>query len=150
MTSNLPFRIEGETIIEAFRHNLERIPDRPAMRRRTGGLGDSDVGGLWHRGPRSHGRTRRVGIGPGQQVGIFSNNRVEWHLADFGALANGSVTVPLYQTSSPEQVAHILGHAEARLCFVEDHELLAKVLEVRDELPKLDRVVVFENDGPSR
>ena len=55
--------------------------------------------------------------------------------------------MPLYQTSSPEQVAHILGHAEARLCFVEDHELLVKVLEVRDELPKLERVVVFDNDA---
>ncbi len=72
-----------------------------------------------------------LGIGPGQQVGIFSNNRVEWHLADFGTLANGSVTVPLYQTSSAEQVAYVLGHAEARVCFVENHELAAKILEVQ-------------------
>ena len=76
-----------------------------------------------------------LGSGAGEQVGIFSNNRVEWHLADFGALANGSVTVPLYQTSSPEQVAYVLGHAEARVCFVENQELLARVLEVGDELP---------------
>ena len=68
---------------------------------------------------------------PGQQVGIFSNNRVEWHLADFGVLANGSVTVPLYQTSSPEQVAYVLGHAEARVCFVENHDLAARILEVQ-------------------
>ena len=86
------------------------------------------------------------GIEPGEHVGILSNNRVEWHVADLGILANGSVTVPLYQTSSAEQVAYILGHAEARVCFVENHDLLAKILEVSDELPKLDRVVVFEND----
>jgi long-chain acyl-CoA synthetase len=56
------------------------------------------------------------------------------------------VTVPLYQTSSSEQVAYILGHAEARVCFVENHDLLVKIMEVKDELPKLDRVVVFDND----
>ena len=87
-----------------------------------------------------------LGIGAGQRVGIFSNNRAEWHLADLGTLANGSVTVPIYQTSSPEQVAHILGHAEAVVCFVEDHDLAGRILEVRDDLPKLDRIVVFDND----
>ena len=53
--------------------------------------------------------------------------------------------MPLYQTSSPEQVAYVLGHSEARVCFVEDDEQLAKILEVRDSLPKLDKVIVFEN-----
>ena len=73
-----------------------------------------------------------LGIGPGERVAILSGNRVEWHLADLGALANGSVTVPVYPTSSAEQVGYILGHCGARLCFVENDELLAKVLEVRE------------------
>ena len=86
-----------------------------------------------------------LGIGPGERVAILAGNRVEWHLADMGALANGNVTVPIYPTSSAEQVAYILNHCGARLCFVEDDELLAKVLEVRGTLPKLDRVVVFDD-----
>ena len=49
-----------------------------------------------------------LGIGPGERVAILSGNRVEWHLADVGALANGSVTVPIYPTSSAEQVGYIL------------------------------------------
>jgi long-chain acyl-CoA synthetase len=80
-------------------------------------------------------------------VAILSGNRVEWHLADLGTLCNGAVTVPIYPTSSSEQVAYIVGHSEARICFVENNELLAKVLEVREQLPKLDRVVVFEDGG---
>ena len=59
-----------------------------------------------------------LGIGPGERVAILSGNRVEWHLADMGALANGSVTVPIYPTSSAEQVGYILDHCGARLCFV--------------------------------
>ena len=108
-------RIEGDTIIEAFRHNLEQIPDRPAMRRRTAHGWETLTWADYGTAVREvMAGLAELGIGPGQQVGIFSNNRVEWHLADIGALANGSVTVPLYQTSSSEQVAYILGHAEAR------------------------------------
>jgi long-chain acyl-CoA synthetase len=85
-----------------------------------------------------------LGIGPHEHVGILSGNRAEWHLADHGSLANGSVTVPVYQTSSSEQVAYVLGHSEARICFVENEEQYSKVLRVRDELPKLDHIVVFD------
>jgi long-chain acyl-CoA synthetase len=136
--------IEGDTIVDAFRHNIRRIPNRAALR--------------WHRDSAwvaltwsEYGRAvaevvagmAEVGVSPGDRIAILSGNRMEWHLADFGVLGSGAVTVPLYQTSSPEQVAYILGHAEARLCFVENGGQLAKVLEVRDQLPKLDRVIVF-------
>ena len=81
-----------------------------------------------------------MGVGPSEHVADLSNNRVEWHLADFGSMAVGAAVVPIYQTSSAEQVAYILDHSESRVCFVEGEEFLAKVLEVRDQLPKLHRV----------
>jgi long-chain acyl-CoA synthetase len=149
MTTTQPFRIEGETIVDVFRHNLRRRPDRPALRRRTGDGWEMLTWADYGQAVREvTAGLAESGIEPGEHVGILSNNRVEWHVADFGILANGSVTVPLYQTSSAEQVAYILGHAEARVCFVENHALLARILEVRDDLPKLDRVVVFDNDVP--
>jgi len=141
-----PIVIEGATVVDAFRANVRSIPGRPAMRRRMRvgwetltwadyGQGVAEVtAGL-----------ADFGMGPGERVAILSGNRVEWHLADVGALANGNVTVPVYPTSSAEQVGYILHHCGARLCFVENDELLAKLLEVRDTLPKLDRVVVFED-----
>ncbi len=147
MNATTPVRVEGDTIVAALRHNVRRIPGRPALRSR-GAHGWETM--TW----ADYGRAvsevtaglAELGIGAGQHVGIFSNNRAEWHLADLGTLANGSVTVPVYQTSSPEQVAHILGHGEAIVCFVEDHDLAGRILEVRDDLPKLDRIVVFDND----
>ena len=138
--------VRGTTIVDALAINARTCGDQPAMRRRTDrgwevlSWGDYSaavadvVAGL-----------AELGIAKYEKVGILSNNRVEWHLADHGTLANGSVTVPLYQTSSPEQVAYVLGHSEARVCFVENAEQLAKVLHMRDELPKLDRVVVFDD-----
>ena len=147
MNTTNPFLIEADTIVDALRNDVRRIPDRPALRSRSGNA--------WHTmSYADYGRAvaevtaglAELGIEAGQHVGIFSNNRAEWHLADFGVLANGSVTVPVYQTSSPEQVAHILGHGEATVCFAESHDLAARILEVKDDLPKLDRLVLFEND----
>ena len=138
--------IEGATIVDAFRANVRRIPGHPAMRRRT------DTGWeivTWAQYGEAVAEVTAglvdLGIGPGERVAILSRNRVEWHLADMGALGNGVVTVPIYPTSSADQVGYILGHCGARLCFVEDSELLAKVLEVRETLPKLDRVVIFDD-----
>jgi long-chain acyl-CoA synthetase len=139
-------RIEAQTIVEALRNNVRRIPDRPALRSRV-------ASGWLTMSYADYGRAvaevtaglAELGIDPGEHIGIFSNNRAEWHLADLGSLANGCVTVPVYQTSSPAQVAHILGHGEASVCFVEDHDLSARILEVGDELPKLGRLVVFDN-----
>jgi len=139
-------RIEGDTIVQAFRTNLRRIPDRPALRRRVRGWETFTWADYGRAVSELTAGLAELGAAPGEPVGILSGNRVEWHLADFGVLCTGGVSVPVYPTSSVEQVAYILGHAEVSVCFVEDRELLAKVLEARDELPKLGRVVVFDDD----
>jgi long-chain acyl-CoA synthetase len=147
MDDTPPIMIEGATIIDAFRANVRTIPQRPAMRRRArdGGWEVFTWADYGQAVAEVTAGLSDLGIGPGERVALLSGNRVEWHLADIGALANGGVTVPVYPTSSAEQVGYILGHCGARLCFVENNELLAKVLEVRSALPKLDRVVAFDD-----
>ena len=61
-----------------------------------------------------------LGIGPGERVAILSTQPGRVAPGRLGALANGGVTVPIYPTSSADQVGYILGHCGARLCFVED------------------------------
>jgi long-chain acyl-CoA synthetase len=145
---------QGATIVDAFIANGQRHPGRPAMRR---GPDERSTAGGWEALTWSEyllaatqvaGGLAELGVNPGQRVAILSANRVEWHLADLGTLLNGSVTVPIYPTSSPTQVAYILGHAEVAVCFVDTHAQLGKVLEVRDELPALERVVLA--DGARR
>ena len=140
-------RIDGATIVEAFRANVRRIPDRPALLTRVGDRWETlTYAGYGRAVAEVTAGLAELGLGAGQHVGIFSNNRAEWHMADLGTLANGGVTIPVYQTSSPAQVAHTLGNGEANVCFVEDHDLAVRILEVRDDLPKLERIVVFEPD----
>ena len=145
---------QGATIVDAFIANGRRHPHRPAMRRcpderSTAGEWEAITWAEYLLAARQvAGGLAELGVDPGQRVAILSANQVEWHLADLGTLLNGSVTVPIYPTSSPAQVAYILGHAKVTVCFVDTHAQLGKVLEVRDELPSLERVVLA--DGARR
>jgi long-chain acyl-CoA synthetase len=90
-----------------------------------------------------------LGIKVQDRVGIMSKNRPEWVLADLGAIHAGAISVPVYDTLAPAQVRHIVAHSEMRLLFVANPELLAPIIAMRAELPKLERVVLFEGEPPA-
>jgi long-chain acyl-CoA synthetase len=85
-----------------------------------------------------------LGVQPGDRVAILSNTRAEWTLADFGTICAGAVVVPVYQTNSPEECLYVLEHSGAVAIFCEDEEQLAKLPEIRSELPALRHVIAFE------
>jgi len=89
-------------------------------------------------------RLIELGLEPGDRVAIFAPNLPEWTLTDLACASAGLVSVPLYDTSTAPQARHILGDAGCRMVFVGGNEELAKVSEVRAELPALERVVSFE------
>ncbi|MEV8180056.1 AMP-dependent synthetase/ligase [Cellulosimicrobium funkei] len=84
------------------------------------------------------------GIQPGDHVGIMSRTRYEWTLLDWATWAAGAVPVPLYETSSPEQVQWILSDADVRLLVVETEAHAATVEEVRDQAPALQDVLAID------
>ena len=141
-------RHDSATIIGTFRTRVEHLGVRPALRRCVDGRWQTLD---WY----NYGRLVRevcaglaaLGMKPGDRVAILSWNRMEWHFADLGVMSAGGVTVPAYPTSPASQLAYILGHSQARMCFVENREQLAKVLEHRDALPGLERVISFDADG---
>ncbi|MEI6669175.1 MAG: long-chain fatty acid--CoA ligase [Acidobacteriota bacterium] len=83
-----------------------------------------------------------LGVGAGDRVGIVCESRPEWTIADFGILAAGAITVPVYPTLSAAQTQFILGDAGASLAVVSDAVQLTKVLEAAGDLPALRTVVV--------
>ena len=91
-----------------------------------------------------------LGIGPGDRVAILSENRPEWALADFAALAARAVDVPVYPTLTARQIHYLLLDSGARAVFVSTAAQYAKVASVRGELPALEWVIGFDTDltGP--
>ena len=84
------------------------------------------------------------GLEPGDRVAIMSRTRYEWTLVDFAVWTAGGVGVPVYETSSPEQVRWIASDAGARLAVVETAAHAAAVAQVRDDLPGLAEVLVID------
>lgn len=88
-----------------------------------------------------------AGLAPGDRVGLFSPNRPEWTIADLAIIAAGGLVVPIYATSTSDQVRHILGNSGARWCVVAGASELARVEAVRAELPDLAEVVTMDAAG---
>ena len=87
------------------------------------------------------------GVEPGDRVAIMSRTRYEWTLVDFAVWAAGAVGVPVYETSSAEQVRWIASDAGVRLAVVETPAHAAVVAGVRDDLPGLTEVLVLDEDA---
>ncbi len=87
------------------------------------------------------------GVQPGDRVGLMSRTRYEWTLLDFAIWSAGAITVPVYETSSPEQVQWILADSGATACVVELDNHAAAVESVRESLPALKHVWQIEAGG---
>ena len=85
------------------------------------------------------------GVEPGDRVALLSRTRYEWTVIDFAIWTAGGVTVPVYETSSAEQVAWNTGDSGAVAIFVETDDHKAMVESLRDQLPDLKSV--FHIDG---
>jgi long-chain acyl-CoA synthetase len=91
----------------------------------------------------AHGLTRS------DRVGILSENRPEWAIADYACAVSGIVSVPIYATLNLHQTAHILANSRARWVICSTHEQLDKVLELWPTLPDLEVAVVMALETPT-
>ncbi|MFH0844534.1 MAG: AMP-binding protein [Pseudomonadota bacterium] len=130
-----------------FFRQVDRLKDRVALRHKDYGI--------WNRiSWRQYGqRVREVaagllalGLEPGDRVSILGDNRPEWLICHLAAMTAGGVTCGVYPTSSPEQVAYVVGHSESKVLFVENEEQVDKVLQIKDEL-KVVQVIVWDPKG---
>jgi long-chain acyl-CoA synthetase len=86
------------------------------------------------------------GIEAGDRVAILSRTRYEWTLLDYAIWHVGAVTVPIYETSSEEQIRLILADSGTRLLFAETAEHAARVEVARTDAAALERVVCIDSE----
>ena len=89
------------------------------------------------------------GVKPGDRVAVLSATRYEWPIIDFAILAAGAVTVPIYETSSAEQIRFILSDSGAVVAFAETDEHANKIDQLIGELPELRKVFRIAGSGPA-
>ncbi len=88
-----------------------------------------------------------LGFGHQHTASILSNTKVEWVLSDLAVLSCGGVCNGIYPTDAAAQVQYLCEDSSTVVLFVEDDEQLDKALEVREHLPKLQKIVVFDMEG---
>jgi long-chain acyl-CoA synthetase len=133
-----------------FRARVHQSPDREAYRYPTGD-GEFWDSLTWKetgdKVERIAAGLLALGISTEQRVGIASNTRIEWILADLAVMCAGAATTTVYPSTMAEDVAFVLADSECHVVFAEDQEQIAKLQRHRAELPDLEKVVVFDGVG---
>jgi long-chain acyl-CoA synthetase len=140
--------LEGDTVPALFWNAVQTRGDAVWLRQKELGIWQSqswaEVGqivremaaGLLH-----------LGLARGEVASILANTRREWVMADLAVLSCAAVANGIYPTDAAAQVQYLCEDSGTTVLFVEDDEQLDKALEVREQLPKLRHIVVFDLEG---
>ena len=90
------------------------------------------------------------GLAPGDRVAVFSENRPEWHIADFASLLSRLVVVPIYNTLSPSQIAYQLRHSGCRAAIIAGAPQWEILRPLLPELAGMETVVSMEETAGVR
>ena len=138
--------MEYRNLAEVLRRQADCLGSRPALRFKRQGL-YHDLSWKQYRDDVLACAAALVdaGLQAGDRVGLLSENRVEWLMADMAILTAGGVNVPPHAPLTAPQVHFQLEETETRWLFVSNQEQLDKIRHVRAELPKLEQIVVFDS-----
>jgi len=137
----------NQTIISIFNNRVRKYRTRCALKVKLG-TAYTDIS--WF----SFGRFVRyaalalikLGVQPGDRLAILSENRPEWAYADFGIMACGAVSVPIYATDTPRDIEYILKDSGAAYIFLSDKNQLDKILSIKKQT-KLKKIIIFDKIG---
>ena len=145
---NTAVQMAGETIPEMFWNGVAARGPQVWLRQKELGI--------WHSWTWNDAATavREIGAGllsigfeRGECAAILSNTLVRWVLTDLAILSCAGVCNGIYPTDAPSQVHYLCEDSGTVLLFVEDEEQLDKALEVRAQLPRLRKIIVFDMKG---
>jgi long-chain acyl-CoA synthetase len=137
-----------DTFPKLVLHNVERCPEKVAIREKDYGIWQSYT---W-REYLAEARLIALGLASlgfarGDKTAIVGDNRPQLYWAMLATQALGGVPVPLYQDSIEQEMEYIVAHAEARFAVVEDQEQVDKLLHVKAQCPALEYIVYDDPRG---
>ena len=140
--------VAGRTATTYFRDTVARIPERVAVRWKEGEAWQEwTFAELADLACRAAAGLAAAGIGPGDRIVLMMRNCPEFHVVDLAALLVGATPISIYNSSSPDQVAYLVGHCGAKLAFVEDASFADRFAPVRAELPELTTLGAVRPEG---
>ncbi|WP_198018184.1 AMP-dependent synthetase/ligase [Hippea jasoniae] len=139
------YRYPFKSIPEMLRESARKYADKTAiMYKKEGKYISLSYRQVYYRTLQVSRGLKKMGIKPKDKVAILSETRPMWVLADFGILNIGAIEIPIYHTDSPEQIAYIINHSEAKAIFVSNKAQYMKLLQVRDKIPSIEFVIAHD------
>jgi long-chain acyl-CoA synthetase len=135
-----------ETLRDLFEHIISsNPPSKPLLRARAGkDWRTYTVQEFAEATRQTAARLARAGIGAGDRVGLFAENRPEWHIVDFACHLLGAVVVPLYPNLPAGHVRHIVADSEAKILIVAGKDRASAAVEAGRSLPNV-RIVGLDS-----
>ena len=137
--------------VSLFRENIQKYPKKEALMRKIDAhwqpISWEKLGTITTQLSKA---LLQQGVAPQQTVGILSQNTPQWTLTDLACLQIRAVTVPIYTSNTAEQALYVMNHAEIKFLFVGDEKQYHKALEVADQCPSLQKIILFDDHIPLR
>jgi long-chain acyl-CoA synthetase len=137
-----------ETIGQLFINTIRSYPKDDLLKSKVDGAYVSlSSQAVWDRVKSLSLGFRALGLRPGEKLVILSENRPEWTMTDFAALAMGAITVPIYPTLMPEQIKYIINDSDARIVVCSNRDLWLKIEAVKKDLPAVAHYVMIDPEA---
>ncbi len=137
-----------DTLVKLFRQRCQELGTKVAHREKDYGIWLSYTWEDFYEHARLIGLgLLALGFKRGEAVSILSEDNKEWIYTDLGVQCVGGVSSGVYTTDSAAQLKYLVNDSDSRFLFVENDEQLDKFLSVRDEMPGLAKVIVYDRDG---
>jgi len=137
-----------DTVVKLWRQQCLERGERIAHREKDLGIWQSYSWRDYYEHARAIGvALLSMGLERGQPVSILSEDNKEWLYCDLGIAGAGGISNGVYTTDSAEQLAYLVNDSGSAFLFVENDEQLDKYLTVRDQVPTLKKVIVFDRKG---
>ncbi|MFN3712727.1 MAG: AMP-dependent synthetase/ligase [Alcanivoracaceae bacterium] len=149
MMNETAMHIEGcDTVVKLWRKKCLERGDRIAHREKDLGIWQSFSWQDYYHSARAIGvALMQLGLQRGQPVSILSEDNKEWLYCDMGIVGAGGISNGVYTTDSAEQLAYLINDSGSAFLFVENDEQLDKYLTIRDQVPTLKKVIVYDRKG---
>ena len=143
------FREKGDTWPKILKYNYEKYGDNHvAMRYKRFGLWQRYTWQDYYLNVKCLALgLLSLGFEPGDKVLIIGDNAPQWYYAELAAQANHGVSVGVYSDSTPLEIKYFAENSEARFAVVQDQEQVDKLLEINEELPRLEKVIYWNYKG---
>jgi long-chain acyl-CoA synthetase len=137
-----------DTVPKLFVKRVKELGPRVAMRDKNFGLWEPITWNEYYDKARAAGLAlKALGLTDGGRIAIVSEVCPEWLFVDIGCMGAGGVSMGIYPTDTAPQVEYIMNDCGAEFYFAENEEQLDKILAVRDRVPSLKRIIVFDMEG---